>query len=42
MQANTYFSSDGMSSPLLHMWSLAVEEQFYFAWPLRSCGAAAP
>ncbi|SHJ84854.1 Peptidoglycan/LPS O-acetylase OafA/YrhL, contains acyltransferase and SGNH-hydrolase domains [Tessaracoccus bendigoensis DSM 12906] len=34
MQANTYFSSDGMSSPLLHMWSLAVEEQFYFAWPL--------
>ena len=42
MQANTYFSSDGTSSPLLHMWSLAVEEQFYFAWPLRSCGAAAP
>ena len=34
MQANTYFSSDGTSSPLLHMWSLAVEEQFYFAWPL--------
>jgi peptidoglycan/LPS O-acetylase OafA/YrhL len=30
----TYFSSDGTSSPLLHMWSLAVEEQFYVFWPL--------
>ena len=27
-----YFSSG--ASPLLHTWSLAVEEQFYFAWPL--------
>jgi len=34
MGANSYFSSDGRPSPLLHMWSLAVEEQFYFAWPL--------
>jgi peptidoglycan/LPS O-acetylase OafA/YrhL len=22
------------AKPLLHLWSLAVEEQFYFAWPL--------
>lgn len=34
MGANSYFSSDGTPSILLHMWSLAVEEQFYFAWPL--------
>jgi peptidoglycan/LPS O-acetylase OafA/YrhL len=30
----SYFSNDGTSSPLLHMWSLAVEEQFYLFWPL--------
>lgn len=34
MGANSYFSSDGNASPLLHMWSLAVEEQFYFVWPV--------
>ncbi|MEL4359221.1 MULTISPECIES: acyltransferase family protein [unclassified Luteococcus] len=34
MQAGSYFSSDGTQSPLLHMWSLAVEEQFYLLWPL--------
>lgn len=34
MNINTYFSSDGTHSPLLHMWSLAVEEQFYLAWPV--------
>jgi hypothetical protein len=27
-----YFSSD--DDPLLHTWSLAVEQQFYLAWPL--------
>ncbi|WP_176222227.1 acyltransferase family protein [Tuberibacillus sp. Marseille-P3662] len=28
-----YFSHFGQSSPLLHLWSLAVEEQFYLFWP---------
>ncbi|MHB1089666.1 MAG: acyltransferase family protein [Ilumatobacteraceae bacterium] len=27
-----YFSLDPASNPLLHFWSLAVEEQFYFMW----------
>lgn len=30
----SYFANDGTSSPLLHMWSLALEEQFYLGWPL--------
>lgn len=29
-----YFSSDEGFQPLLHMWSLGVEEQFYLAYPL--------
>ena len=29
-----YFGSDAASTPLLHLWSLAVEEQFYLFWPL--------
>lgn len=28
-----YFASSSDEMPLLHMWSLAVEEQFYFIWP---------
>jgi peptidoglycan/LPS O-acetylase OafA/YrhL len=28
-----YFEAAGPVSPLQHFWSLAVEEQFYFAWP---------
>lgn len=29
-----YFHADTHQMPLLHLWSLSVEEQFYFAWPL--------
>lgn len=29
-----YFDLASIDKPLLHLWSLAVEEQFYIAWPL--------
>lgn len=32
-QEINYFSNTAEEMPLLHMWSLAVEEQFYFAMP---------
>jgi peptidoglycan/LPS O-acetylase OafA/YrhL len=32
-QATDYFAQGQPPSPLLHFWSLSVEEQFYFVWP---------
>jgi peptidoglycan/LPS O-acetylase OafA/YrhL len=43
-----YFSPDATTYPLLHLWSLGVEEQFYVVWPLsimllwRRCWAILP
>ncbi len=35
-----YFADDAQPSPVLHFWSLSVEEQFYIAWPLMLALAA--
>ncbi|HTV77157.1 MAG TPA: acyltransferase, partial [Steroidobacteraceae bacterium] len=33
-QSGGYFAAPALTKPLLHTWSLAVEEQFYIFWPL--------
>ena len=39
-----YFDNTSETKPMLHLWSLAIEEQFYIFWPLllafvRLCGS---
>lgn len=29
-----YFDTNSLTKPLLHLWSLAIETQYYLAWPL--------
>ena len=33
-QSAQYFGADIQASPVVHFWSLSVEEQFYATWPL--------
>jgi len=33
-----YFSAPAHEKPLLHFWSLSIEEQFYLLWPLLAAG----
>jgi peptidoglycan/LPS O-acetylase OafA/YrhL len=35
-----YFDTAAQTKPLLHLWSLGVEEQFYLVWPLLLVAAA--
>lgn len=35
-----YFAASAANAPLLHTWSLAVEEQFYIFWPMILVAAA--
>jgi peptidoglycan/LPS O-acetylase OafA/YrhL len=34
VSGQNYFVQSGPVSPLLHTWSLAIEEQFYIVWPI--------
>jgi peptidoglycan/LPS O-acetylase OafA/YrhL len=38
LSGQSYFDQFGLPSPLRHMWSLAIEEQFYFVWPFIVLG----
>ena len=41
-QATDYLQAELAPSPLLHFWSLGVEEQFYLFWPALSCSGRRP
>ena len=34
LDETSYFDSAAHTKPLLHLWSLAIEEQFYVLWPI--------
>ncbi len=34
LRQTSYFAPDAADNPLLHLWSLGIEEQFYIFWPL--------
>ena len=38
LSSSNYFDQTSLTSPLIHMWSLALEEQFYLVWPLVVLG----
>jgi peptidoglycan/LPS O-acetylase OafA/YrhL len=41
LSGQSYFAQFTQPSPLKHMWSLAIEEQFYLFWPLVVVGVLA-
>jgi peptidoglycan/LPS O-acetylase OafA/YrhL len=38
LTGQSYFAQVSAPSPLLHTWTLAIEEQFYLVWPLAVIG----
>ena len=41
-QDTSYFAAASSETPLLHLWSLGIEEQFYIFWPLILMAAYRP